>query len=73
MKNKNLKNIMGFTVANVALTSGALVTTSLGGSGAGFTAFSSMMPAVGTVMGGGMLLRATKGLQDSIKVKKRKR
>ena len=56
MKNKNLKEIGQFAIGNVMLGIGSTVAVKAGGSAAGMEGMSKMMPAMGTVMGAGMVM-----------------
>ena len=53
---KKAKKVMGFTALGVTTSVGASVVTSAGGSATGLGNIASQYPAMGTIMGSGMVL-----------------
>ena len=77
-KKKHVRDVLLLTGAGVGSAVGAKVITGIGGPAAasatgGVTAFSGMLPPMGTIIGGKMVLDKMYDLTDIVKRKKRRR
>lgn len=57
------KKVADFVASSVLLGAGTMAVDKMGGSTAGLSAMSGMMPAVGTAMGAGMVMDQMKKLK----------
>ena len=71
-KGREVEAVVGLTGVGVGLGVGSSVVAKAGGSAAGLGAAATFMPAVGTLLGGGMVIRRMGGLTKVVRKRRRR-